>query len=47
MTPKKLKKRDGSVVDFDVNKLTEAIFRAAQSVGGSDRKESERVAGMA
>ncbi len=45
--PNKIKKRNGSVADFDPEKLTEAIFRAAQSVGGTDRKESERVAQLA
>ncbi len=44
MGPKKIRKRDGSIVDFNKEKITNAIFKAAQSVGGSDRKESERVA---
>ncbi|MEW6722197.1 MAG: adenosylcobalamin-dependent ribonucleoside-diphosphate reductase [Candidatus Micrarchaeota archaeon] len=44
MADKKIRKRDGSVVDFDKEKITNAIFKAAQSVGGSDRAESERVA---
>lgn len=44
MPIKKIRKRDGSVVDFDKEKITNAIFKAAQSVGGSDRRESERVA---
>jgi ribonucleoside-diphosphate reductase alpha chain len=44
MTIKKIRKRDGSVADFDKEKITNAIFKAAQSVGGSDRAESERVA---
>ena len=29
-------KRDGSVVGFDLSKITEAIFQAARSVGGED-----------
>jgi ribonucleoside-diphosphate reductase alpha chain len=46
MAEKKIRKRDGSVADFDKEKITSAIFKAAQSVGGSDRKEAERVADM-
>jgi ribonucleoside-diphosphate reductase alpha chain len=42
---KRIRKRDGSIVDFDKEKIVNAIFKAAQSVGGSDRKESEHVAG--
>ncbi|MEK6863326.1 MAG: adenosylcobalamin-dependent ribonucleoside-diphosphate reductase [Nanoarchaeota archaeon] len=34
---KKIIKRDGLVAEFDVNKITEAIFQAAQTVGGKDR----------
>ncbi len=41
---KRIRKRDGSIVDFDKEKIVNAIFKAAQSVGGSDRKESEHVA---
>ncbi|MFH0738145.1 MAG: adenosylcobalamin-dependent ribonucleoside-diphosphate reductase [Candidatus Micrarchaeota archaeon] len=44
MTISKIRKRDGSIVGFDKEKITNAIFKAAESVGGSDRKESERVA---
>lgn len=40
----KIRKRDGSVVDFNKEKVINAIFKAAQSVGGSDRAESEKVA---
>jgi ribonucleoside-diphosphate reductase alpha chain len=46
MATQKIRKRDGSVADFDKEKITNAIFKAAQSVGGSDRKEAERVADM-
>jgi ribonucleoside-diphosphate reductase alpha chain len=40
MEPKvtKIRKRDGRIVDFDLNKITEAIFKAAQSVGGEDKE---------
>jgi ribonucleoside-diphosphate reductase alpha chain len=47
MAINKIRKRDGSVVDFDKEKIINAIFKAAQSVGGSDRKEAERVADKA
>jgi ribonucleoside-triphosphate reductase (formate) len=39
----KIKKRDGRIVDFDSDKITNAIFKAAQRMGGHDRKESERL----
>lgn len=45
MTITKIRKRDGSIADFDKEKITNAIFRAAESVGGKDREESARVAG--
>ncbi len=45
MVIKQIKKRDGSVVEFDKEKITNAIFKAAQSIGGEDRAEAERVAG--
>lgn len=32
-----IKKRDGRVVDFNESKITDAIFKAAQAVGGEDR----------
>ncbi|NYZ76692.1 ribonucleoside-diphosphate reductase, adenosylcobalamin-dependent, partial [Candidatus Micrarchaeota archaeon] len=47
MNVKKIRKRDGKVVDFDKEKVVNAIFKAAQSVGGSDREEAERVADLA
>src|SRR3989338_10474325 len=34
----KIKKRDGTIVGFDQGKITSAIFKAAQSVGGKDKK---------
>ncbi len=33
-----IRKRDGRESSFDPNKITEAIYKAAQSVGGSDRE---------
>lgn len=37
-------KRDGRIVPFDISKITDAVFKAAQSVGGTDRTEAEQVA---
>jgi len=49
VTIKKIKKRDDRIVDFDANKITEAIWKAAQAVGIKDRsiavKLSEQVVG--
>ena len=33
----KIKKRDGSVVEFEKSKVENAIFKAARAVGGKDR----------
>ena len=33
----KIRKRDGTIVPFDKNKISEAIWKAAQAVGGKDR----------
>ena len=37
-------KRDGTVQDYDRQKIAHAIFRAAQACGGSDKETSERLA---
>jgi anaerobic ribonucleoside-triphosphate reductase len=37
LTVRWVRKRDGRVVPFDQEKITNAIFKAAQSVGGDDR----------
>ncbi|MBR3706980.1 MAG: anaerobic ribonucleoside triphosphate reductase [Firmicutes bacterium] len=37
---KKIVKRDGRTVPFDVNKIADAIFKAAQVLGGRDRDMS-------
>lgn len=34
--PAKIRKRDGRIVDFNEKKITDAIFKAAQAIGGSD-----------
>ena len=39
---KKVKKRDGRIADFDKKKIANAIFRAAESVGGHDKEVSEK-----
>ncbi|MEA3408021.1 MAG: ATP cone domain-containing protein, partial [Chloroflexota bacterium] len=35
-----IRKRDGRLVPFDQEKITNAIFKAAQSVGGDDRERA-------
>ncbi|MGB9748336.1 MAG: adenosylcobalamin-dependent ribonucleoside-diphosphate reductase [Candidatus Woesearchaeota archaeon] len=35
---KKVKKRDGRIVDFDKNKIIEAVWKAARSVGYNDKQ---------
>ncbi len=42
---KKIRKRNGRIVPFDKEKITEAIWKAAQAVGGKDRKTAEKLAG--
>ena len=42
---KKIVKRDGRTVDYDINKIAEAIFKAAQVLGGKDRELSLEIAG--
>ena len=46
MTIKKIRKRDGSVVPFDQDKVTEAIWKAAKAVGGKDKKRSKELSSM-
>jgi ribonucleoside-diphosphate reductase alpha chain len=41
---KKIKKRDGRIVDFNPDKIAEAIWKAAKSVGGRDRALSVKLA---
>src|SRR3989344_3841681 len=40
----KIVKRDGRVVPFDVHKIAEAIFRAAEAVGGKDKERAAELA---
>jgi len=39
----KIIKRDGQTVDFDRSKISEAIWKAAQSVGGEDKSVAEQI----
>jgi len=41
--PHKIRKRDGRIVDFDREKITVAIYKAAESVGGKDRSLAEEL----
>ncbi len=38
---KTIKKRDGRVVDFDIDKIANAIYLAAKRVGGTDKEEAK------
>ena len=40
----KIIKRDGRTVEFDVDKIAQAIFKAAQVLGGKDHEMSEYLA---
>ncbi|MFO8015968.1 MAG: vitamin B12-dependent ribonucleotide reductase [Candidatus Woesearchaeota archaeon] len=40
---RKIRKRDGRIVDFDKEKVASAIFKSAQSVGGKDRETAENL----
>ncbi|MBN1386438.1 adenosylcobalamin-dependent ribonucleoside-diphosphate reductase [Candidatus Woesearchaeota archaeon] len=40
----KIKKRDGRTVEFDPARISKAIFKAAQSVGGQDEKTANDLA---
>lgn len=41
---KQIKKRDGSIVDFDKDKIFSAVFRAGQASGEYNREEAQRLA---
>ncbi len=40
---KEIRKRDGRIVPFDQDRITDAIFKAAQSVGGKDKELSKKL----
>ena len=42
----KIIKRDGRIVDFDKDKIVNAIFKAAQSVGGENKEIAENMANL-
>lgn len=41
-----IRKRDGRIVDFDITKITEAIFKAAKAVGGADHELAVELANV-
>ena len=41
-----MRKRDGRLVPFNRSKIADAIFKAAQAVGGEDRVLAEELAGV-
>jgi len=43
MSLEKVQKRSGEIVSFDKEKITTAIFKSAQAVGGMDKAQSERI----
>ena len=43
-TVEQVRKRDGRLVRFDQNKIANAIFKAAQAVGGQDRVTADELA---
>lgn len=46
MAVSKIQKRNGEIVDFNLGKIKNAIFAAAQALGGSDEVEAQRLAGL-
>jgi len=40
---KKIQKRNGKIAEFNQTKITEAIWRAVQSVGGTDKELTQRI----
>jgi len=41
----KIVKRDGRAVEFDIDKITQAIYKAANAIGGNDYEAAEQLAG--
>lgn len=41
---KEITKRDGRTVPFEIDKITNAIFKAAQAIGGTNYQEAEELA---
>jgi len=44
MSPKRIIKRDGSIVDFNQEKIVEAAYKAFLQTGEGDRKDAEKIA---
>ncbi|MFH0836958.1 MAG: LAGLIDADG family homing endonuclease [Candidatus Aenigmatarchaeota archaeon] len=44
MTVKRIMKRDGKITTFAVEKISEAIYKAAEQVGGKDKKTADELA---
>ncbi|WDV46988.1 ribonucleoside triphosphate reductase [Clostridiaceae bacterium M8S5] len=42
----RVQKRNGDIVDFNLDKIRNAIFSAAKSVGGNDKEEAKRLTDM-
>jgi ribonucleoside-triphosphate reductase (formate) len=42
----KIRKRDGSVVNFHKEKIAEAIWKAARAVGGKDKEKANKISDM-
>lgn len=40
---KKIKKRDGRIVEFEQKRITEALWKAAQAVGGTDKSVAAQI----
>ena len=40
----KIVKRDGRAVEFDLDKITQAIYKAAHAIGGNDYEAAEQLA---
>ena len=40
----KIVKRDGRAVEFDIEKITQAIYKAAHAIGGNDYESAEKLA---
>lgn len=40
----KIRKRSGETAEFDLNRISKAIFKAAKAVGGKNRRKAEKLA---
>lgn len=44
--PQKIKKRDGRIVPFDIQKITAAIFKAGHATGEFGKKEAQKISDL-